>query len=353
MNMLRKNKFKGKTIYIIGNGPSLNQIDMKSLRNEYTFCFNRANIAYEQWGFHPSFYMCIDKVVLPDNVDELNKLIDDKKAQKTVFFFPDWIKQQIPLRNNTIFFKEKISRDLNFCPEIDPLKVLVNVGATSIQIAVWLGFRKIVLLGCDCNYVEKPDNVKINKTATEKVGWTAYTSKTDQDPNHFMPNYFGKGKSYSIPNAASHLKGWEMVHEWITGNNYINEDIVTILNVSKESKITFFKKVSMDEVKKTTAEPFTDGNPKKTVVIYGASDTARNLIKRKGYSYTVKYFVDGDPDKVGNEIYGVPIKKPDVLKKERNIDMLIIAIQKDYETVIERLENSGFKGKIRHYSELL
>lgn len=352
MIKLKKNQYKGKTIYIIGNGPSLNQIDMNRLRGEYTFSFNRAYIAYEKWGFHPTFYMCLDKVVLPDNVMELNELISSKAAQKTTFFFPDWIKPKIQEKENTVFFKEELSMREGFCPGLDKLTVLYNVGSTSIQLAVWLGFQKIVLLGCDCNYVEKPDNVKINQEASNQVGWTAYTSKTDQDPNHFLPDYFGKGKSYSIPNAPNHLKGWKMVYDWMYVNNIVNKDKINILNVSEISKIPYFKRVKISEAEACTLDSLQNDDLKETIAIYGVSETAKNFIKEKGYRYSVQYLVDGDKEKIGKKFFGVPIKKPEALKKARDLDFILITIQKNYEDVIKKLEKWGFKGKIKHFSSI-
>ena len=35
-----KNSFKGKRAFIIGNGPSLNKVDLNLLKNEYTFGVN-------------------------------------------------------------------------------------------------------------------------------------------------------------------------------------------------------------------------------------------------------------------------------------------------------------------------
>ena len=100
-----RNTYFGKRIFIIGNGPSLNDIDMTRLQNEYTFSFNRAYIAYKDWKFIPSFYSCIDKVVLPDNVNEINEMIKDNRFKDVLFFFPHWAEQFLLKREHVLFLK--------------------------------------------------------------------------------------------------------------------------------------------------------------------------------------------------------------------------------------------------------
>ena len=141
---------------------------MTRLQNEYTFSFNRAYIAYKDWKFIPSFYSCIDKVVLPDNVNEINEMIKDNRFKDVLFFFPHWAEQFLLKREHVLFLKH-IPGVKTFEENIQKLVILGGVGATSVQMAVYLGFKKIILLGCDCNYVEIPDGVAIDKKETARV----------------------------------------------------------------------------------------------------------------------------------------------------------------------------------------
>jgi len=345
-----ENKYLGETIFIIGNGPSLKDIDMHMLKDRYTFSFNRAYIVYDEWGFFPSFYTCLDKVVLPDNVNELNQIIPSEKASRTQFFFPDWIEDRMNANHNVLFYPSDLSVGRNFNASIDPLTMLLNVGSTSIQIAVWMGFRKIVLLGCDCNYVEKPENVKINHSESKRVGWTAYTSESDDDPNHFIPNYFGTGKNYSIPCAAWHLKGWQMVHKWIETYNSLHSDPIAIFNVSEKSKITFFKKVSFEHSLRAETELQAVTKEKKKIIVYGASASAREFLRSFGTDYSVSYFVDSDPQKWGKTLFRIPIKNPAVLRDEETISAIVVAVQCNYEAIKSMIGEMGYAGDIKHFS---
>ncbi|MCK4829996.1 hypothetical protein KA005_80495 [bacterium] len=70
---------------------------------------------------------------------------------------------------------------------------MVWVGGTvsyiCLQLAYYMGFSDVYLIGFDHNYT-KPDNV-----ITDGTEWTSQ----GDDPNHFHPGYFGKGKRWHDP----------------------------------------------------------------------------------------------------------------------------------------------------------
>lgn len=80
-----KNNFEGKTVYLIGNGPSLNKTPLYLLKDEYTMVFNRFSLMLDRLNWSPSFYSTTDDLVLEDIIDEA---IDISKVAK-YSFFPD------------------------------------------------------------------------------------------------------------------------------------------------------------------------------------------------------------------------------------------------------------------------
>ncbi len=347
-----KNKYYGKRIYIIGNGPSLKEINMHYLKNEYTFSYNRAYIAYDDWGFVPKFYSIVDRIVLPDNKDEVNQMIKSKKFSKTLFFFPDWSNIFISKGENVFFIKE--FPYMFFQENIDDIgfSILGNVAATSIQIVVYMGFKEIVLLGIDANYTEKPDKVKENKELTKKIGWTVYESTEDSDPNHFLPNYFGKGKRYSIPQAHLHRYGWRRVKDWIKVYNRLNPSHkIKIVNTSLNSKLKIFPKINFEEVINNKELNIKD-MVKKTIVIWGTGEAARNFLTKEFSNYEIKYFVDNNPKRQGNEFYGKPIYSPNILRNDYDFDFLVIAVKSGMKILKEQLESLKVIERAVDYLEL-
>ena len=77
-----KNKYEGKRCFIIGNGPSLNKIDLNFLKEEFSFGVNGIFYKTEESGFKPTFYVVEDTHVMRDNIEKIN-------AYKTEYkFFP-------------------------------------------------------------------------------------------------------------------------------------------------------------------------------------------------------------------------------------------------------------------------
>ena len=96
-----------------------------------------------------------------------------------------------------------------------------------------MGFSEIYLLGVDMNY-KIHDNVDYfnNKNSTE------IQSRLNDDPNHFDPRYFGKGKKYHQPKAF-------VIKNIIDNLNYIKEISeklnFKIYNSGYNSKINLFE----------------------------------------------------------------------------------------------------------------
>jgi hypothetical protein len=205
---------RSDTIYIIGNGPSLNKVDLNKLKGKDTISFNRAYIAYDDWGFYPKYYMTADRVVLENIKGNIKELIETSPIER--FFLPLWSREYLGdnekisylnFRGSWLFGKRIWGKNFN------RLSVIANVGATAVPVLKILGYTNFVILGTDCNYVEQDiKNVEIEYNPGDKSGRRiVFKSLGDDDPNHFRPDYFGKGTEYSKPQQMNHYKGWEFI----------------------------------------------------------------------------------------------------------------------------------------------
>lgn len=66
-----KDKHKGQRCVIIGNGPSLNQMDLSFLKNEICFGLNKIYLGFEKWGFIPTYYVSVNRLVIEQNAEEI------------------------------------------------------------------------------------------------------------------------------------------------------------------------------------------------------------------------------------------------------------------------------------------
>jgi len=188
-----KNKYQGERCFIIGNGPSLNKIDLSLLDNEFTFGVNGIFYKTKEMGFTPTFFVVEDKHVMMDNVDEINKFDVPFK------FFPSVYKKHITKTPDTFFFNMNTgyyneTSDFFCLPRfsLDASKRLYcgqSVTMINLQLAHFLGFSEVYLVGMDHSYVI-PESALIDGETIES---------TDDDPNHFHPDYFGKGKKWHDP----------------------------------------------------------------------------------------------------------------------------------------------------------
>jgi len=231
-----KNKFKGERCFIVGNGPSLNKIDLGKLKNEYSFAVNGIFYKTEETGYKPTFYVVEDKHVMHDNITKINSYEAEYK------FFPKNYKHLIKNRKNTSFFNmnmgfyevsspnfkiPKFSTDASkrvYCGQ--------SVTIINLQLAYYLGFEEVYLIGMDFNY-NIPDSAIVDG---ENI------LSTEEDENHFHPDYFGKGKSWHDPHLDRVLNSYKMVKLVFEANNR------TIYNATVGGKLELYERVDFDSL---------------------------------------------------------------------------------------------------------
>jgi len=184
-----KDIHKGTRAFIIGNGPSLNDMDLSLLDGEITIGSNGIFLALDRLGFSPTYYTIEDPLVAEDRWKEASDLPDTQRI------YPLDLKEVLSGAGDPIWvpFRRAYAPFPQFGTD---LTEAVYWGGTvtffNLQIAFHLGCDPIYLIGCDHNYVMKGD---------ETVKGTQITTTSD-DPNHFHPDYFGKGYRWHDPNVA-------------------------------------------------------------------------------------------------------------------------------------------------------
>ena len=231
-----KDKFKGKRCFIVGNGPSLNKCDLSLLENEYTFAVNGIFYKTDEMGFKPTFYMVEDGHVVDDNLKRINEYDPEYK------FFPSLYKKKIIKTDNTYFFaadlgfyrgdhpsfeKPRFSKDFSevgYCGQ--------SVTYLNMQLAYYLGFTEVYLIGMDFSYqIRETDEVR---------GQTLVSN--EDDVNHFHPDYFGKGKKWHDPKVHNVAKNYEFAKE-----NF-EADGRNIYNATIGGKLEIFKRADYDQL---------------------------------------------------------------------------------------------------------
>jgi FkbM family methyltransferase len=208
-----RNLHAGKRCFVMGNGPSLNKMDLSKLDGEIVFGCNSIFLLFDRIRWRPAYFTCVDSRVLPDRAADISRMLRDNPSIQA--FFPTELHDHIseartttrkliePQPNIAYFREHWNSKDY---PPFSMFSVDINehiiqpftVAITMLQIAMYMGFSEIYLIGCDTSYTIPPDVKKEGMTERGEIG-LGLTSTQDNDPNHFDPSYFGKGRKWHDP----------------------------------------------------------------------------------------------------------------------------------------------------------
>lgn len=226
-----KNLHSGKRCFIIGNGPSLNKINLKLLKDEYTFGMNAIYINYENMGFYPNYYAVEDVFVAEDRCNEINSY------SKSIKFFPNYLKYCLNKDEQTIFINLITNQSLKDFPRFSTnVASKVYFGGTvsyvCMQLAYYMGFTAIYLVGFDHNYTI-PQTAQISGTGILSM---------DDDTNHFSKDYFGKGKRWHDPNRDRMEKAYN------TADKMFKAAGRKIYNATAGGKLEVFERIDYNSL---------------------------------------------------------------------------------------------------------
>lgn len=225
--------YKGKRCFIIGNGPSLRSEDLERLKGEHTFAMNRIYEIFDRTDWRPTFYVVADPDYLRKNIKDLYQYNFNHMflaaGEKETFGYPVNKVTRIYSKNK-IFriyqpnawndFTAYISVDIS-----DGFSPCYTVTFTSIQLAIYMGFSEIYLLGVDFSYA------------------VTYDAKGEIHVDERINDYFS-GKKYpgSLQNYASNLHAFSVARE------YCDSHGIKIYNATRGGKLEVFERVDFDEL---------------------------------------------------------------------------------------------------------
>lgn len=223
-----KNKFAGRRCFIIGNGPSLCVEDLERLNEECTFASNHIYKIYVQTKWRPSFYCAID----PDFLSETG-LNWNEFATEQVFLdyaytrkhheFPKLIgifqKSKFVL-NKANDISAYISEDVS-----DHFSNGYTVTFNLIQLAIYMGFSEIYLLGVDFNYsIIMDKNGKIHRN--------------DNTKDYFSGERYATTIQYYEPT----------LHAYKVAKDYCDSHGIDICNATRGGRLEVFPRVNYDVI---------------------------------------------------------------------------------------------------------
>jgi hypothetical protein len=211
------NKHRGERCFILGNGPSLKNTDLSLLKNEVTFGMNRIYLAFEDMGFPTTYFVSVNDLVIEQCAEDIQHL--------PVPRFISWRGGKQWLQpDKDLFFLYSTYSGPKFATDIrNRLWESATVTYVSLQLAYYMGFEEVILIGVDHSF------------ATKGKPNTTIVSEGD-DPNHFDPKYFGKGFRWQLPDLDTSEIGYAMARQ------AFEADGRKVIDATIGGKLTIFEK---------------------------------------------------------------------------------------------------------------
>lgn len=228
MNRIKELKgiHNGERCFITCTGPSLRINDLEKLEHEYTFGVNTIFLAYSQTNWRPTYYAIVDGYIAKKYMESYK--MDFENFSKRDIFLNSYIRTKkldkihkchIDFRNHTKsnLNKNHIYVDDNIHIHIYDCFTVTNM---AINIAVFMGFKEIYIIGADCNF----DGAKL----------------------HFIPNSFDptspKKNRYQLSVERS-------INGYMALKKYAEERGVKIYNATRGGKLEVFERIDFDSIK--------------------------------------------------------------------------------------------------------
>lgn len=229
---------KDKTLILMGNGPSLADVDFDLLDGYDTFGLNSAYRAYPRLNWWPTYHGCFDYRVTDNHKENFINLIEEGKIKRH-FYIRD-------LSDNPRFTYINLlpygstNKTNNKEQDFKQFHDNGNSGANACSVGICLGYKKIILVGVDCNYVEFVDGSK-----RDGPGGLVMEKTPDKNPNYWFDDYQQKGDEYNVPDGLSfHMPTWNMMAYRAAHAS------IEMINCSPITTLRGFKRMALKEALK-------------------------------------------------------------------------------------------------------
>jgi hypothetical protein len=190
-------------------------MDLTPLRDEATFGLNRVYLLFERLGFPTSYLVSVNQLVIEQCAADL--LAADRPT------FLAWHSRRfVPDQSKVTFLPTGRAREFS----LDPAAGLwegATVTYVALQLAYYMGFDPVILIGVDHSF------------ATKGPAHKEITSRGD-DPNHFDARYFGKGFRWNLPDLDTSEIAYQLARA------AYEADGRTVIDATVNGRLTVFEK---------------------------------------------------------------------------------------------------------------
>ena len=257
-----KNKYEGRRCFIIGNGPSLKPEDLDKIHanGDFSIASNRIFLIFDKTEWRPNIYTSRDTAGLKPSIDLISEI---ESELKLLLLMPRQkmlpVRNAVPLRELPTNNMWLITRSMTpFSDDITRGVYLTNtITYVNMQIAVYLGFKEIYLIGIDHQYAKMwhvPDkfrnyDVRANKDNFKDgqvINFAPEIQVVEGIQNHFCADYMEgvheigeKATAYAIDEATLSYQ---------SAKQYAQAHSIKIKNATRGGKLNVFPRVNFDSL---------------------------------------------------------------------------------------------------------
>ncbi len=218
-----KKSSEGKRCFIVGNGPSLLVSDLEKLNDEICFGSHRIYEIYDKTTWRPTYYCAQDSRLIKKSAKDISKMQIQNKfiGLEELTLYPK-INDAIYLN---MIFEDFYPKLPNFSEDVSSCFYQgYTVTYMCLQMAVYMGFKEIYLLGVDHNYSvsRNPDGTISKQNVLD----------------HFSEN----DKITNVPELYKSTLAYQAAKEYAEAHG------IKIYNATRGGKLEVFERINFEEI---------------------------------------------------------------------------------------------------------
>jgi len=194
---------------------------MSLLNDFYTIGLNKIFLLFEKTGLRIDYHVCVNRYV----IEQCSRDFLEMKCPSFVSYKH---RNKLLEGSDKAYFLGDIHSKWKFFEDIT---TGISQGSTvtyaALQIAFYLGFRRVFLIGIDHSFASKGTPHKVE-------------TMKENDINHFDPNYF-KGMKWQLPDLAGSEKAYKLAKD------HFEQAGRSILDATVDGKLNIYPKIKFKE----------------------------------------------------------------------------------------------------------
>jgi hypothetical protein len=223
-----RNRYKGKPMLVVGNGPSLNHTPLDDFAHVPSVGMNKIDMIYPRTTWRPEVVVCLNNLVAKQNQDVF--------ANSEIPIFVAW-KARWYLRADNRKKLDYFDVTLSNAFSTNPTRGFgssATVSYIALQMAYWMGADPVIIFGIDHSF---------KFTGPEAT----YQKREGPDTNHFDPNYFKSGTYWGTPDLEKSEIDYTLARQAFEAAGR------KVYDATVGGKLAVFEKISLDNVLKLIA----------------------------------------------------------------------------------------------------